>query len=202
MFNSIKGTLEAVYPDRVIVDTPVFGYEVSVPGSALASLPDLGEPVRLLLCPIFREDDVILFGFTDERSRELFEMVMKVSGIGPRTALAILTEFTPDELIAAVTGGDVKSLTRAPGIGKKGAERMILELKDKFKGFPVSGAPAAGPGAVEKTRREDELFNEAAEALAGLGFSWTEASAMISSAMEDGITLEELIRRALTGGMG
>ncbi|MGI6108975.1 MAG: Holliday junction branch migration protein RuvA [Eubacteriaceae bacterium] len=201
MYNSIKGTLEEVFPDRVIIDTPVFGYKVFIPASALTALPAVGSQVRLLLCPVFREDDVILFGFTDERNRELFEMVMKVSGIGPKTALAILSEFTADELIRAVTGGDVKALTRAQGIGKKGAERMILELKDKFGKMPVSAGTGSGGGASERQQQQDSLFNEAADALQALGFSWTDASSMISAAMEDGLSLEELIRRALAGGV-
>lgn len=204
MFYSIKGILEQTRADSVIIETPVFSYQVYIPGKSLTELPAVGENVKLYLSPVFREDDITLYGFVREQEKELFEMVMKVSGVGPKTALALLSELGADGLIRAVASGDAKTLTKAPGIGKKGAERILVELKDKFGKMSLTLPATDLPGptdAIGKLQAEDRLFNEASEALMGLGFTFNEASRMISGAMEEGITLEDLIRKALSGGM-
>lgn len=204
MFYSIKGILEQTRADSVLIDTPVFTYVVYVPGKSLTELPAIGENVRLYLSPVFREDDITLYGFVHEQEKELFEMVMKVSGVGPKTALALLSELGAEGLIRAVASGDAKTLTKAPGIGKKGAERILVELRDKFSKMSLSLPETGMTGstdAIGKLQAEDRLFNEASDALMGLGFTFNEASRMIGGAMEEGITLEELIRKALSGGM-
>ncbi len=200
MFYSLKGMVEEVHPDHLIIDTPVFGYKVYTASVSLRDMAKPGKEIKLYLYPVYKEDDVQLFGFADTASRDIFEMITKISGIGPKTAAQVLNQFTPSGLVSAVRSGDAKAITKVPGIGPKGAQRMILELKDKIDKLGVPSLEASAPSASapsDKMRAEDRLSNEAADALTALGFSFAEAQTMISGAMEEGMDLEDLIKKAL-----
>ncbi len=199
MFESLKGILEETAPDFVVLGTASFSYKVYIPALALTALPEQGKEAKLFLHPVFREDDVTLYGFVDKEDRRVFVNIIAVNGMGPKAAMSLLSLFTRDEFIGHILNARTKALMQAAGIGKKGAERLILELKDKYKNYTQSIASAQENGAVELVRAEDRLFDEAVEALTSLGFSWQEASDRVRAELTDGITLEELIRKALAG---
>ena len=145
MIAHLRGTLTQKDPARVIVDVHGVGYEVSVPLSTFTALPDLGSEVSIDVHTHVREDIIALYGFSTRRERAIFEKLMTISGIGPKLAVTILSGGSVDDLVGAVKRGDLARLTAIPGVGKKTAERIILELKDKFQEF----ADAAQKPAVE-----------------------------------------------------
>ena len=169
MIGAVSGTLVEVYPDGALVDVSGVGYRVHAPASVLARLPGAGERVRLHTHLHVREDALTLFGFTTGEERDLFEILIGVNGIGPKGGLAVLSVYAPDALRKAVLGEDVDALTLIPGVGKKTAARMILELKEKIGAGDADLAPLAGSPAVK------QALSEVRAALIQLGYSTTEA---------------------------
>jgi Holliday junction DNA helicase RuvA len=169
MIGAVSGTLVEVYPDGALVDVSGVGYRVHAPASVLARLPGAGERVRLHTHLHVREDALTLFGFTTGEERDLFEILIGVNGIGPKGGLAVLSVYAPDALRKAILGEDVDALTLIPGVGKKTAARMILELKEKIGAGDADLAPLAGSPAVKK------VLSEVRAALIQLGYSTTEA---------------------------
>ncbi len=192
MISSIRGTVVEIGLDRCVVETGGVGVLVHATPAALAGLRRGAEGV-LHTELVVREDSLTLFGFDSAESRQLFTTVQTVSGIGPRLALAVLATLEPGELVRALTTEDVKALTRVPGVGKRTAERMVLELKDK-----VGQATwvAAGATAAESVRT---AVTEVTEALEGLGFSAVESekSATAVIAAEPDLGAAEALRVAL-----
>lgn len=187
----LRGTIEEKGRDRVIVDVQGVGYEVSVPGSTLARLGANGEPVALRTYTYVREDTIQLFGFLTQEELETFERLIAVSGIGPRGALAFLTEFSPGELAAAVEKHDTTALARVKGIGKRTAERLALDLKGKLTATPADGYVSAAAFAGD----------EAADVLASLGWTSAEiASALASVPPAGAAPVEDRVRLALRSG--
>ena len=167
MIASVRGSVLHVGLDRVVVEVGGVGMLVhTTPGTA-ASVRR-GQEAALSTTLVVREDSLTLYGFGNDDERDMFEQVQTVSGVGPRLALAMLSVMPPDRIRAAISGSDVAALTKVPGIGKKGAERMVLELRDKI-GVPsaVAGAPAAAPAPVWR--------DQVTEALVGLGWSGKQA---------------------------
>jgi len=167
MIASVRGSVLHVGLDRVVVEVGGVGMLVhTTPGTA-ASVRR-GQEAGLSTTLVVREDSLTLYGFGNDDERDMFEQVQTVSGVGPRLALAMLSVMPPDRIRAAISGSDVAALTKVPGIGKKGAERMVLELRDKI-GVPsaVAGAPAAAPAPVWR--------DQVTEALVGLGWSGKQA---------------------------
>ena len=148
MIGRLSGTLLEKHPPQILVDAGGVGYEVDVPMSTFCRLPGLNEPVVLWTHMAVREDAHLLFGFAGRAERELFRQLIRISGVGGKLALALLSSLEPDELARAVAQEDIKTLSRVPGIGKKTAERLILELRGKLGSLPsadlLSPAPAAG----------------------------------------------------------
>lgn len=189
MIGQITGTLILKQPPQLMVDVGGVAYELEAPMTAFYSLPALGERVSLFTHLAIRDDAHLLFGFSDIRQRNLFRILLKVSGVGPRVALALLSGLTADELIACVSAGDVAQLTRVPGIGRKTAERLLIELRDRLA--PMSGGdPTVG---AQKSPAED-----AVSALVSLGYKESEAAKAVR-AMDSGVsvTVEEFIKGAL-----
>ncbi len=169
MIGSVAGTLVETYPDGALVDVNGVGYRVLAPVSVLARLPGAGEKVRLHTHLHVREDALTLFGFTTAEERDVFEVLIGVNGIGPKGGLAVLSVYTPDALRRAILGEDLDALTLIPGVGKKTASRMILELKEKLGAGDSDLAPIAGSPAVR------EALGEVRAALLQLGYTTTEA---------------------------
>ncbi len=166
MIGRIQGTLISVHPPRLLVDCQGIGYEVDVPMSTLYQLPQAGQKITLLTHFQVREDAQQLFGFATETEREAFRQLIKISGVGSRTARAILSGMSVNELAQAITLQEAGRLTQVPGIGKKTAERLCLELKGKLA--PDLGISGGKPQAIEAS-------NEVLQALLALGYSEKEA---------------------------
>ena len=190
MIAAVRGTVLEIGLDHAVIDVGGIGFEVRTTPATLATLRR-GEEAKLATTLVVREDSLTLFGFADNAAKELFGLLQTVSGIGPRLALATLAVLEPDALRAAIADGNITTLTRVPGIGRKGAERLIIELRDKVGALPgtspvtdgVSGIPAPGSHAVRTA---------VVEALEGLGFASRQAEAAV-----DGVLAE--IHEAVNG---
>ena len=188
MIGRIHGTLVHVNPPDILVDAHGVGYEISVPMSTLYDLPPAGQPVTLVTHLVVREDAQLLYGFLTEGERTAFRALIKVSGIGPRMALAVLSGLSVDDLSRAVSEQETGRLTRVPGVGKKTAERLLLELKGKLA--PVAEATQSGGGALFSS--SDDILR----ALVALGYSEKESAAAVGRLPED-ISVKDGIRQAL-----
>ncbi len=180
-------------PTHIAIDVEGVGYEINIPLSTFDRLPDTDEPVKLLTHLYVREDTHRLYGFMTEQERELFRMLLSISGIGPRMGLAILSGGPIERFKAAVAGGDAGLLTAIPGIGRKTAERIILELKEKLGGLDelVAGAPEA---------KEPREYSDAVLALVSLGYKQKASREAVKKALafgEEELNVEKLIRQAL-----
>lgn len=196
MIGYLRGQLALKQPPLLVVDVQGVGYEVEAPMSSFYALGELGSEVKILTHMHVREDAMLLFGFVSERERALFRELIKVSGIGAKMALAILSTQSVDEFCAHVHAADTTALTKVPGVGKKTAERLVIELRDRLKTWTfVSTAPlvkgAKAPGLVDNIQRS------ACEALIGLGYKDTQAQSLVQAVYEDGLSLEVVIKRAL-----
>jgi holliday junction DNA helicase RuvA len=199
MIGTLAGVLAYKSPPHLLLEVGGIGYEVEAPMSTFYSLPPVGERTRLLTHLVVREDAHILYGFASIEERTLFRNLLKVSGVGPRIALAILSGGTAATFAHAVRGHDAAALTRIPGVGRKIAERLIVEMRDRLDERGVGPAAAGrGPGDVQPGAE-----SEAYGALVSLGYKPVEATRLLKAVGADVATLstEELIRRALQGAV-
>ncbi len=196
MIAFLRGTLIEKHPNQVIVDVSGVGYDVAIPVSTFSALPEAGKPVELRVHTHVREDAIALFGFASADEKTLFERLISVSGIGPKLAITILSGLNTPDLIGAIRASQLDLLVRIPGVGKKTAERVVLELRDKLEGL-AGVAPAAGPAAEETL---GGVAQDALSALMNLGCSRPAAEAAIRKAKASGIPeeFEPLFRRALS----
>ncbi|MCC6173069.1 MAG: Holliday junction branch migration protein RuvA [Gammaproteobacteria bacterium] len=192
MIGSLRGMLASKAPPLLLVEAAGVGYELEAPMSTFYGLPAVGSEIRLLTHLVVREDAHVLYGFATDDERRLFRALLKVSGVGPKIALAILSGITVEDFSQFVASGDVASLTRIPGVGRKTAERLLVEMRDRLDGLAAT-APAAG--AIQRPGPEGEAF----AALVALGYRPAEATRLLDAAAHEGATTEELIRRALQG---
>jgi len=195
MISSVRGEVIAIGLDHAVVEVGGVGLAVQATPNTLATLRR-GQQARLATALVVPEDSLTLFGFTDDEQRDVFGLLQSVAGIGPRMALATLAVLDPDALATALIQGDVKALTRVPGIGPKVAQRMVLELKDKVV------APAAQPGApalVPQRSGGDPRREQVVEALVGLGFAARPAEAAVDNALDGAADADAgaLLRAAL-----
>lgn len=188
MIGKLTGTLSDKNPPQVLVDCHGVGYEVDVPMSTFYNLPAVGEPVSLLTHFVVREDAQVLYGFGTAGEREAFRQLIRISGVGPRTALSLLSGLSVADLAQAVTVQDASRLVKIPGIGKKTAERLLLELKGKF------GADLAGAGTAAAAAGDGQA--DIQQALLALGYSDKEAAAALKSLPKD-VGVSEGIKLAL-----
>ena len=190
MIAQLSGLLVEKTPPSIVVDAHGVGYSIDLPMSSYFSLPELGQPVKLLTHFVVREDAQLLYGFLTQAERQTFRELIKVSGVGPRIALAVLSGLSVDQLVAAVSMQDVSGLVRVPGIGKKTAERMLLELKGRL----VESLP--GVAAAGGSSQSSEVTLEVGHALQALGYSDKEIQQALKQlgGVED---LSEGIRQAL-----
>ncbi|MDA3877277.1 MAG: Holliday junction branch migration protein RuvA [Halothiobacillus sp.] len=200
MIGRLKGTLVSKQPPWLLVDVQGVGYEVEAPLSTVFDLPATGQEVTLLIHTVVREDAFLLYGFSREAERMLFRHLLKVTGVGAKLALGILSGMNAQEFADAVRRNDVSALVRLPGIGKKTAERLIIEMRDRLAQGFETGAPA--PTAMSQITGADPLF-EAMSALEALGYKPAEASRMVKSIPDaDSLDVEQLIRHALKAMAG
>jgi Holliday junction DNA helicase RuvA len=192
MIGSLRGRITSKTPPQVTVEVGGVGYEVEAPMSTFFHLPAVGQDVRLLTHFVVREDAQLLYGFATEDERRLFRSVLKVSGIGPKIALALLSGISVEGFIMCVQNDDVAALVRVPGIGRKTAERLIVEMRDRLKPAAEGGDSTAVPVAAGASP-EVEAFG----ALVALGYRPAEATRLLKAAGPGTHSTEELIRRAL-----
>ncbi|MGS2723780.1 Holliday junction branch migration protein RuvA [Porticoccus sp. GXU_MW_L64] len=195
MIGRLSGVLLEKQAPDLLLDVQGVGYEVQVSLTTFFELPNSGEPVTLYTHFVVRDDAQLLYGFSGQRERELFRTLIKVNGVGPKMALAILSGMNPDEFVRCVQGNDVTALVRLPGVGKKTAERLIIEMRDRLKEWGVdSNAPVA-----EQAPATVSVSEEAESALIALGYKPQEAARMISAVVgkADNPSCEALIRLAL-----
>jgi Holliday junction DNA helicase RuvA len=195
MIGRLHGTLVAKRPPWVLVDVGGIGYELEVPMSTLYDLPDTGKEVVLITHYAHKDDTVALYGFLREAERTLFRDLQKVSGIGARIALAVLSGVTTDEFARLVQAGDVAAMIRIPGIGRKTAERIVVELRDRVA--VVTATATGGPAPAPRDPR-----SEAEAALQQLGYKSTEAARLAAAAAAEGDDAETIIRKALRAALG
>lgn len=193
MISSIRGEVLEIALDRAVIEVGGVGFAVYSSPATLATLRK-GAEGRLATALVVREDSLTLFGFADDEERELFGLLQTVSGIGPRIALATLAVLSPDVLRRALADGDITTITRVPGIGRKGAERLVLELRDKV--VAPAAAPATIPVAVNGSNPRRE---QVVEALVGLGFTAKPAEQAVDTvlAADAGADASTLLRAAL-----
>jgi Holliday junction DNA helicase RuvA len=194
MIGSVRGRIAAKAPPQLMVDVGGLGYELEAPMSTFFHLPAVGEEVHLLTHLVVREDAHVLYAFATEGERRLFRSLIKVSGVGPKIALALLSGISVEAFSQCVLNEDITALTRVPGIGRKTAERLVVEMRDRL-GDPE--APAV-PGAVAVPALANPE-SEAYGALVALGYRPAEATRLLKAVGPGTHTTEELIRRALQG---
>ncbi len=198
MIGRLRGTLAEKQPPHLLLDVGGVGYEVEVPMTTLYRLPAQGEVVTLHTHLVVREDAHLLYGFGEKRERELFRELIRLNGVGPKLALALMSSLEVDELVRCVQAQDTSVLVKVPGVGKKTAERLLVELKDRFKAWENLPAiaplvlPNQAPAAVSAEA-------DAVSALVALGFKPQEASRAVAAVEGEDLSSEELIRRALKG---
>lgn len=193
MIGHLRGKIAAKHPPLLLIDVGGVGYELEAPMSTFYGLPAVGAEVTLLTHLVVREDAHILFGFGTDRERSLFRELIKVSGVGPRIALGILSGASVDDFHRSVDTQDVAALTRIPGIGRKTAERLIVEMRDRLKALGgASFAPSTGG-----TRAAASPQSEAFSALVALGYKPAEVTRLLQSLDPSVVTTEEMIRHAL-----
>ncbi|MBN8480953.1 MAG: Holliday junction branch migration protein RuvA [Xanthomonadales bacterium] len=195
MIGRLRGILVAKQPPWIVVDVGGVGYELEAPMSTFYDLPETGREVTLCTHYAVREDTVALYGFLREGERSLFRGVQKVSGIGAKTALAVLSGVSVEEFARLVQVGDIAALTRIPGIGKKTAERIVVELRDRVDALSVGGVPGLS-GSVPQ-----DPVSEASVALQSLGYKPNEVSRLVKDASAPGDTAEDIIRKALKAAL-
>ncbi len=199
MYAYVKGTLVQKKEEFVVVETGGIGYRVFCIPPMQDRIGKIGDTVCVYTYLYVREDTFALYGFPSQEEHDMFVMLLQVSGIGPKVALAIAAQVQPSQFALAVITGDVKRLTQVKGVGKKGAERLILELKDKLKGFAFEGAGGSGglDAADADLSSDSVLMQEAMSAMVVLGYSAQEARQAVSASYKEGMQVEELIRLSL-----
>ena len=194
MIGFLKGRLASKQPPSLMVDVNGVGYELEAPMSTFYGLPATGEPVALYTHLVIREDAHILFGFGTDSERRLFRGLLKVSGVGPKIALGILSGASVEDFLRIIEAEDIAMLTRIPGIGRKTAERVIIEMRDSVQKLAVPAPREPGAPSVFATGSPQ---TEAFAALLALGYKPPEATRLLKAADEPGLSTTEIIRRAL-----
>jgi Holliday junction DNA helicase RuvA len=194
MIGSLRGRLTAKHPPQLMIDVGGVGYEIEAPMSTFYGLPAAGAEVSLFTHLVVREDAHILFGFGTDRERRLFRELLKVSNVGPKLALALLSGMSVDNFLMCIEAQDADTLVRIPGVGRKTAERLIVEMRDRVKSFGGLGGALAGAGPVETALGPQA---EAFSALVALGYKPAEVTRLLKSVDASVQKTEEIIRKAL-----
>ena len=195
MIGFLRGKLVAKQPPQLVMDVGGVGYELDAPMSTFYNLPAVGTELSLFTHLVVREDAHILFGFGSDRERRMFRELLKVSGVGPKLALGLLSGISVDSFLLCIEAGDADTLVKIPGVGRKTAERLIVEMRDRAKAFgEISFAVASGlPGQSAGNGAQAEAFS----ALVALGYKPVEITRLLKSVDASATTTEELIRHAL-----
>lgn len=197
MISFVRGRLAEVAESSCVVETAGLGMEINIPYTVLEELPHIGEEVILYTYFKIAEDAMSLYGFLSRRDEEMFERLISVSGIGPKAALAILSTLAPDDLRMAIAAGDAKAIAKAPGVGAKTAQRLILDLRDKIDIAEIIGGGTSGAAGASAAAAGGAPAREAVEALTALGYSASEAARAVREAASEDMTSEDVLKAAL-----
>ena len=197
MIGRLRGVLVEKKAPSLVIDVNGVGYEVEAPMTTFYELPNVGEEVTIYTHLVVREDAHLLFGFIKDSDRALFRSLIKVSGVGGKLALALLSGMPSRDFIKTVRSNDIASLTRIPGVGKKTAERLIIEMRDRLKELLPESQEAESHATTPNDALPPDEIKDAVSALIALGFKPPEASRMVSGINTKGLPSEEIIRRAL-----
>ena len=197
MIGQLRGRLLDKRPPWLMVEAAGVGYEVEAPMTVFYGLPDTGAEVTIHTHLVVREDAQLLFGFASRFERELFRALIRISGVGPKMALAILSGIEADRLVACIRAQDSSALVKVPGIGKKTAERLVIEMSDRLD--RLDGVPAALPGLAPGSVAASGAEADAVAALESLGYKPRDAAAAVARISKEGLSSEEIIRQALKG---
>ncbi len=197
MIGRLSGLLLEKQPPQLLVDVQGVGYELEAPMSTFYQLPAMGESVTLHIHMVVREDAQLLYAFYSLSERQLFRDLIKINGVGPKLALTILSGVTAEEFTRCVMESDAKALTALPGVGKKTAERLIVELRDRLAKHADAVLPSAG--SVAGLKVDSNPISDAVSALTSLGYKAQEASQMVRAIETEGLTTEAIIKAALKG---
>ncbi|WP_148876835.1 Holliday junction branch migration protein RuvA [Serratia marcescens] len=204
MIGRLRGNILEKQPPLVLLEANGVGYEVHMPMTCFYELPELGQEAIVFTHFVVREDAQLLYGFNDKQERALFRELIKVNGVGPKLALAILSGMSAQQFVSAVEREEITALVKLPGVGKKTAERLVVEMKDRFKGLNGdlfnSSSEISLPSAADKAPEADAEA-EAVSALVALGYKPQEASRMVSKIAKPGADCETLIRDALRAAL-
>jgi len=198
MIGRLRGTLLVRQPPQLLIDINGVGYEVEAPMSTFYQLPEAGVEVTLHTHMVVREDAQLLYGFVQEDERRMFRALIKVNGVGPKLGLTILSGISAEEFIQTIVNGDAKALTRLPGVGKKTAERLIVEMRDVLEKWHVDGDSTVSPSLAALAPVHDPV-EDAVSALIALGYKPADASRMVNSVDSNDLASDEIIRQALQG---
>ena len=200
MIGRLRGVIIEKQPPEVLLEVGGVGYEVHMPMSCFYDLPELGKEAVIHTHFVVREDAQLLYGFNHKQERALFRELIKTNGVGPKLALAILSGMTATQFVMSVEREEISSLVKLPGVGKKTAERLVVEMKDRLKGWVshdlVSPAEIALP-AKESPLRAPDASEEAASALVALGYKPQQASQIVTKVAVEGMSVEAIIRESL-----
>lgn len=194
MIGRLSGALLEKNPPSLLIDVQGVGYEVDAPMSTFYALPPVGESISLFTHLVVREDAQLLYGFATRTERVLFRSLLKVNGVGAKVALSILSGLSAQEFLSCLSNKDVAALVRVPGIGKKTAERLLVEMQDKVESLGVGSLPQGDDAPLVN---EQSTRSQAEDALAALGYKSAEAKRMLDKGAEDGQSVEQMIRSAL-----
>jgi len=193
MIGFLRGIILKKQPPLLLLDVQGVGYEVEAPMTTFYALPDINNETEIFTHLVVRDDAHLLFGFATENERHLFRTLIKVNSVGAKMALTILSGIEADEFALCIQNNDADRLTRLPGVGKKTAERLIIEMRDKLDGLPTTTITRSSNSPSIK----NDPVNEAVSALIGLGYKPPEASRFVMAVANDDMSSEELIREAL-----
>lgn len=200
MIGRLRGTLLEKHPPELLIDVHGVGYEVSMPMSCFYALPDIGEEAIVYTHFVVREDAQLLYGFTTQTARALFREVIKANGVGPKLGLAILSAMTATQFVDSVQQEDITTLVKIPGVGKKTAERLVIDMRDRLKNwhaFDLFTPHADAAARSDLSLTSASATDEATAALIALGYKAAQAEKAVKLASKDGMKTEDIIRDAL-----
>ena len=204
MIGRLSGTLAEKFPPEILIECAGVGYEVTMPMTSIYALPELNEQAIIYTHFVVREDAQLLYGFTNKTERKLFRLLIKVNGVGPKLALAVLSAMSADQFVSCVGHEDLSGIVKIPGVGKKTAERLLIEMRDRLKDWQMTTLTSATdvmPVQLNTEQTFVETFNtnkgDAITALVSLGYKQAQADSAVKKIVTDAMSSEDIIRNAL-----
>jgi len=204
LIGRLSGTLAEKYPPEILIECAGVGYEVTMPMTSIYALPELQEQAVIYTHFVVREDAQLLYGFANTTERKLFRLLIKVNGVGPKLALAVLSAMSADQFVSCVAHDDVSGIVKIPGVGKKTAERLLIEMRDRLKDWKITSTAAVSGTVPIQSNTEQVLgsvFNDhkgdAINALISLGYKQAQADRAVKQVYSDNMSSEDIIRFAL-----